>query len=275
MRAPPLVALVPLAMGLAACAAIEGLDKLQKVDALVDGGPVSDGASSGFCASKSGPLFCDDFESHGLPGPWATFHQTGGSLTIDEATSTSPPASLLEQATPLSAGTIDLGLRTAPLAMPALPATVHVEVAFDPVQVDPTPNAGIVIASLDFDDAIQNRYSIILTLFPESDVLTLSLGEQTGFVDGGTAYTPHTVPTSIPKATWTRIAIDVTFTDATTATAQLSLGGASAFSPPVALHPTFAGMTQILFGIGSTYETVPSAGWTLRYDDVLVTSGAP
>jgi hypothetical protein len=272
---------LPLALvacALAACAAVEGLDSLEKVDALPsgdDGGVTpNDGGNpiGSFCAAQGHTLFCDDFDEHPLPGPWETFHENGGTLTLDDAASASPPRSLLELASPLDAGPIDLGLRTAPLAMPSLPATIRFELAFLPAAVDPTANAAILLASLDFDDAAQNRYSLILTLFPVNDVLTLSLGEQSGLADGAAPYVPHTVPNPIALGAWTRIALAVTYTDSSTATAQLSLDGTPQFATPIALQPTVADASQVLAGIGSTYETIPSAGWTLRYDDVVLAS---
>jgi len=232
-----------------------------------DAAPIQ--TDGGFCASLSPqPTFCDDFDEHSLPGAWTSFTQTGGTLTLDPMVSVSPPNSLLATEMPLAYGQpLDTAVRTQfPLSAP--PTTIGLDFQFQPVQADPDAGAATVVASLDFTDAANNRYTVQFTLVQQGIAVSMRLEEQAGFIDGGSSYVSHALPDPLGIGTWTPIALKVNRTGANAATATVTFGSAAEIND-IALAMS-VNATLIQLTIGSSFESEPSAGWKNRYDNVVL-----
>jgi len=245
-----------------------GLDAGAKADA-PDATPVDapSGAASGpFCAKLSPrPLFCEDFDERGLPGPWSTFHQVGGTLSIDNTSFVSAPSSLFARYGAMPIGPeLDDVLRVA-FPVQNAPATTALELQVRPTIADPTPNAALVIAAVDFIDAANNRYSVQFTLVNKTGVLNVLLEEQSGFANGGTSYVPHAIPDPAPLGQWTDLRLTIVASSATAAEAHVFFGAAHEIDVP--LNVTVRA-TKVQLDVGSTYESQPSMGWGVFYDNV-------
>ncbi len=231
------------------------------------GGAYADARSaSGFCASQlPPPRLCDDFDEHPFPSLWGTFDQVGGSLGLDTAAFVSAPHSLLAQYSLLQPNqALNAALRTR-FTLPPPPSKIGLQFQVQPVVADATNGAATVVAALDFLDVSNNRYSVQFALAQQGGVLRFRLEEQSGFVDGGNAYVAHQLPDSLSAGVWTNVRLVITRTAATTASARVSFGNVSEIDTALAM--TVNG-TTLQLAIGSSFETEPSQGWKIRYDDV-------
>jgi hypothetical protein len=93
------------------------------------------------------------------------------------------------------------------------------------------------------------------------------LEEESGFTDGGFAYVPHVLPDTLPLGGWTQVQVSVTRTGPTTASAHVAFGNTTEIDTP--LQMTVDG-NELQISIGSFFETEPSGGWELRYDNVTL-----
>jgi hypothetical protein len=234
------------------------------------GGP--DGAS--YCASiapDGGLFFCDDFDEHPLPGSWSTWREISGSIEESDASAKSPPNSADEKTAMLALGqAVDVSLRT-PLGAPSVPATLRFGFSLDPVQIDPTVNAAIVLGAVDFLDGAGDRYSVELVIDVESGAPALALDEQSGFADGGSAYLHHPLPPAQPLTlnAWTDLVIEIDWTAPGTAQGIVTVNGAQEIALPLTMTVT---PTSLQIGIGTSYVSEPAPEWELRYDNVRFTA---
>ena len=249
-----------------------GTDSSSDAPAHTDAPP--DGAT-GFCGSfvpsAWAAFFCADFDEGPLPGGWKTFDETAGSLTETDASWVSAPSSLEETTNALgSFQPIDVALRT-PLALPPVPSTLDLGFSFEPVTLDTSASATIVLASIDFLDASQERYSVELSLTVVNGAATLALGEQSMLSDGAAPYVYHPLPPSqpVPAGSFSDIVIEVEWATATTATGIVRVGGGQELSTPLTMTVV---PESLQVGVGTSYVTEPSLGWKLRYDDVYFTA---
>jgi hypothetical protein len=248
----------------------------------VDAGSGPDG-SAGYCASivrPAGAFFCDDFDETGLPGPWDNWFETAGTLVETDASAVSAPNSVVETTSPLTNGeAINTALRTYE-GVPTLPATIIFAFSLEPVQIDPTGNAAIVVSAIDFLDG-EYRYSVGLSINVSSGQPLLELGEQSGLVDGDNfpdgappTYVNHPLPPNDPLAMnqWSTIVIELDWSTMGFE-GKVSVNGVPELA--TALTLTVA-PTQLQIGIGTSYVTEYSTGtspvWELRYDNVLFTT---
>jgi hypothetical protein len=220
-----------------------------------------------YCATLSpSPAFCDDFDEHALPGDW-TLDDVGGLFTEDSSSFVSRPNSLLAAYNPLASGELlDTRLRT-PLSLPATLGNIVLEFQLEPVSADPTVGNAAVVAALDFTDAANNRYTVQFTLVQEQIGIALRLEEQSGFVDGGTSYSPHPLADPLPPQGWTNIRLVVTRSSATTASALVTFNGHVELNASLEMT---VDPTDLQLTIGSIFETEPSGGWQNRFDNVSV-----
>ncbi len=262
-------------------------------DAIADaqGGGPSDADADGavdagraFCASLARPdgglFFCDDFDEHALPGSWQYYGETAGTLLETDAAARSAPRSAEETTMPLTSGEpIDVALRT-PLPVPALPATLTFAFSLEPLQIDPTAGAAIVLGAVDFLDSAGYRYTVGLAINVASGQPALALGEQSGLADGGSfpdgappTFVNHPLPPTLtlPTNAWTDLAIEIDWTT-TTLEGKVRVNGATQLDVPLdmSVQPT-----SIQIGIGTSYVTEYATGtspvWALRYDNVVFT----
>ncbi len=164
------------------------------------------GGSGSFCSTFTPgdyhAFFCSDFdEGATLPSPWAAVSQTGATFAQNGGAVVSVPDSLDEVVPSLTVGgSVDVILRTSP-TIPPLPTSMKFGMSLDPVTIDPQDKATIVLESMDFVDASQNRYSVYLSGVVISGALTLELDEQATETDGGVAFHGHALPaTTLPSS---------------------------------------------------------------------------
>ena len=246
---------------------------------------IDDQAAGPFCKSMIPPdggiFFCDDFDEHALPGSWATWAESSGSLVETDASAASPPNSVVETTTALADGqTLDVALRT-PLPVPALPATLLLSFSLQPVQIDTSANAAIVLAAVDFLDGAGYRYTVGLAINVTSAQPALALGEQYGVASGGNfpdgappTFVNHPLPPTdpLPMNAWTDIVIELDWTSSSLE-GKVTVGGNEEFDVPLAMTVV---PSSLQIGIGTTYVTEYDGGlspvWELRYDNVLFTA---
>src|ERR1700722_5771858 len=237
-----------------------------------------------YCASialpEAGPFFCDDFDESALPGPWDNWFETSGTLDETDASAASPPNSVVEMTDPLANGEgINVALRTYE-GVPALPTTMIFSFAVEPVQIDMTANAAIVLGAVDFLNG-QYRYSIGLAINVSSGQAALSLGEQSGLIDGDNfpdgappAYIGHNLPPTDALALnrWSTIVIELDWS-ASGLVGKVSVNGKLELNTPLEMTVT---PTQLQIGVGTSFVTEyadsGSPIWIVRYDNVLFTT---
>jgi hypothetical protein len=235
--------------------------------------PVDAPSTSGFCASRSpAPTFCQDFDEGPLPGNFSGESTVNGTLSLSKASVVSAPYSLLAQDNALGAcAGLNTALRNFFPALPTAATTFTLDFEIDPLNVDPNSGAALVVASLDFGDAANERYSIQLTLFQQgvAGSIGIRLEEQAAYADGGTFYEPHALQ-NMPSGAWTEVVLEVNLAPAS-ATATVNYGSTPVLSDApltISLNPT-----NLMLTIGSAYESTPSSGWTTGYDNVALNIG--
>jgi hypothetical protein len=112
-----------------------------------------------------------------------------------------------------------------------------------------------------------NRYTLQFTLVQQGVALSMRFEEQSGFVDGGSAYANHPLPDPLTVGSWTAVELTVDRTAANAATAHVSFGGTSEVDLPLSLS---VNATSLQLTVGSSFESEPSAGWKNRYDNVVL-----
>jgi hypothetical protein len=252
------------AMATASCASLAGIDSID---------PAVDGQNGGaFCAaaarptSSDGLFFCDDFDRGSLPSPWTNLYQTSGTLAQNSGAAESPPNSLDIAIGSLALNQpVDASLR-ASLGVPPLPAALEFAFGLDPVRIDTTADASIVLAAIDFLDAAENRYTVQLAFDIENGAATTVLDE---LYSDGTPYIPHPISGPLPLGTFTDIAIQIHWATAMTATADVLMHGAVVLSLPLTMN---VDAVSLQISIGTTFSSEPSSGWEARYDNVLFTT---
>lgn len=249
---------------------------------VVETGPVEGGGGDSgtpeagpFCSSQLRPdgglFFCDDFDEAPLPGSWNSFGETSGTLAESDASAVSKPNSLDETTVPLAdGGVINVALRT-PLGVPALPATLRFEFSLEPVRIDTTASAAIVLGAIDFLDAAGDRYSLGLAINVASGMPALALGEQSALLDGGPTFLNHPLPPTqpLPMNAWTDIVLQVAWTAPTTGQATVTVGGTQELDVPLTMTVQ---ATSLQIGVGTSFVTEPAPVWELRYDNVVFTA---
>jgi hypothetical protein len=232
-------------------------------------GDATEASTTTFCASLSPPpMFCDDFDVHPLPGVWDGLTQTGGTVALDTGASVSPPRSLLATDSPLGTGqSLDAALFKH-FTLPSPPTTLSWSFQLQPVAVDTTTGTALVLASLDFVDTPGNRYSVQFTLEQDGGPVRLRLEEQSGLLDGGSSYVPHSLPDSLPLGKWTDVRLVMTRSGPTAASVEVSFGSTTELATTSLSMNVDA--TTVQMAVGSRFETEPSQGWTTRYDNVVL-----
>ncbi len=243
--------------------------------------PPTDGSQPGFdaghsfCAAFAHPtaklFFCDDFDEQPLPGAWNSFGEMGGTLSDSDASPYSSPTALDETLQALPFGTvINVALRET-LVATTFPSTLRFAFEIEPLQIDPTANAAIVLGAVDFLDVPGDRYTLGLAINVANGAPALALGEQSSFTDGGAIFSNHQLPPTQPLAmgAWSSLVLEIDWISATSAEAIVTVAGAKELD--VQLNVTVQ-PTSFQIGVGTSYVSEPSPIWELRYDDVVFTA---
>ncbi len=259
------------------------------VDASVDAGDgaaveASSATDSGsptgpFCKSltppEAGLFFCDDFDEHALPGGWQTWVETAGTLTETDASAVSPPNAVDQTTIQLSSGqAVNVALRT-PMPVPTVPVTLSFAFEVQPVQIDPTAGAAIVLAAIDFLDGTGDRYTVGLAINVANGAPALALGEQSSAADGAPpAFVNHPLSPMMPLTMnkWSEVVIEVDW-GATSVEGSVIVDGNSELAVPLTMTVV---PTTLQIGVGTSFVTTYDGGlspvWELRYDNVVFTA---
>ena len=250
---------------------------------LAESGATESGTDAGpFCASLTRPdggiFFCDDFDEHQLPGAWNIWAQTSGTLAETDASAVSPPTAIDVTTQAVTNGqVVNVALRT-PLAVPTPPATLTFTYSVEPVQIDISAGAAIVLGAVDFLDSAGNRYTVGLAINVSSGQPALALGEQTGVTDGGNlpdgappVYVSHPLSVLQPLAmnTWLTVEVEIDWTT-TGLEGKVIVNG----NPELDAQLTMTVVpTSLQIGVGTSYvteyATMASPVWEVRYDNVV------
>jgi hypothetical protein len=259
------------AAGAVACWDFDSLSD-GRADAGVDGAPPpgtdsgvpADAADAGFCVSlQPKPLFCEDFDRTLLPGQFTEQHNTNGSETLDPTSYVSSPHSLLAQYMPLPANApLNVVLREK-FTLKGLPSTLTFDLFLEPVKADTSmANALSVVASVDYFDTANNRYAMQFSQLVNAGQVNLRFEEQSQPAGMAATQTNHPLGGALPMNEWTEVRLVVT-----AGHAQISYGGV--LQADVALtSPVTPGTLQL--SLGSSFESTPSQGWEMRYDNVTL-----
>ncbi len=234
-----------------------------------DAGVTPNEAGIGWCAAQdAGHTFCEDF-TRGVPGMLSTTVTTGGAaFSANTMDFTSPPQSLLAT-TPALIGTGANGMATA-IASKAFSDDVGTRFSLSlDVELDSSlcfskgDKDGVSILALDFPDAVDANYEILIQVLPaEIDAYELT---------GQMVTAQHQFPTS-PPAKWQRWTLDVNGTAAGSAkkTIDLSFGSTTAFSEPLQKAP-IAALQHPTLVVGAIVKNVmgQSPGCQVGFDDIL------
>ena len=248
-----------------------------------DSGIWRDGAP--FCANRRRPdggiFFCDDFDEGPLPGSWMTYGDVNGTIVESDASALSPPCSAEETVLAVASGTvINVALRTT-LNVPSLPSTMRLTFDVEPVRIDTTGGAAIVLGAIDFLDSVGNRYTVALDINVAEGQPGLAMGVQNGRANGGDF--PDGAPPSfnnyplaanekLPIEAWTNIVVELDWTTSSLQ-AKIFVGGSAQLSVPLTM--TVVPMS-LQIGIGTSFVTEYDSGlspvWEVRYDNVVFTA---
>lgn len=251
-------------------------EETAEADAATDAGPdappdaAADREAGGYCAALAhdgGTFFCDDFDEHPLPGGWGLWNEVSGTLDETDAGAVSPPNSAVLATPALPAGQgVDVSLRTA-IGLPSLPATLRFGFSLQPVQIDTTDNAKMVLGAVDFLDGSGDRYTVDLAIVVSGGAATLSCDEQSGFSDGGQLYVPHALPAAanLTLGVFTDLELELDWTAPGTVRAVVTVAGVQRLAVSLGMTVT---PRSLQIGIGTPYVSEPSLPWKLRYDDV-------
>ncbi len=238
-----------------------------------------------FCATATrydgGIFYRADFDEGPLPGSWQTWAQTLGTLVETDASAVSPPNCVDETTNAVTAGqALNVALRT-PLGVPAVPSTLTFSFSIEPVQIDTTANAAIILGAVDFLDDAGSRYSVGLSINVASGLPALALGEQAGLASGGNfpdgappTFINHPLSQTSPLAMgqWSTATIELDWSSSGLE-GKVYVNGAAELDTP--LSPSVL-PASLQVGIGTSYVTEYDAGaspvWELRYDNVLFTA---
>jgi hypothetical protein len=233
-----------------------------------DGGGTIDAGDAGFCASLSPkPLFCDDFDHEQLPGQWSEQHAMNGSEQLDPMSFVSPPDSLLVQYAALAANQpLNAVLRKQLTQLPftGLPSKLTFEVFLEPVRADMTANAISVVASVDYFDVAGDRYAMQFSQQVNAGQVVLRFEEQAQPANMGTMQVNHPLPDALPFGQFTDVRLVVMG-----GRAQVTYGG-TVETDVALIAPTPVTPTRVQLSLGATFESTPSAGWAMRYDNVTL-----
>jgi hypothetical protein len=241
---------------------------------VADTGPPSPVEAGAFCAAQdaaSPSFFCDDFDENTLPFPWSYNGHSAGTMALTDASFVSSPYALQEQTDSITALPIDVTLRKQNVVLPSPPSHMVFAFEVEPVAIDTSPAATIILAAIDFLDANkpQGRYTVQLSVAFESGAIALALAEESGLSDGGAPFQNHLLPATLPSNQWTHVILELDWESATSLQGIVTIGTSQPVNVPLAMTLAPA---DLQFSVGTTYVSTPSNGWTLRYDDVLFTT---
>jgi hypothetical protein len=227
-------------------------------------GPMSGDASPpGWCASQVGLQFCADFDESSVTLGWDSLYSPAGTMTQNDAESTSPPFSALNV---LPA--VQTGEDTAKLIKGIAVSPGQVHVAFD-IRIDKgdmSATAEIVPFALVFgSDNVGYRYLNLDLTVSKAQIFVQTYAVDGGETEGSYPFSNQAI--AIQPNQWTHFELDYAISNGS-ATVGAVLGDASVVEPT--LLPTQGPLGPIELDVGGVVYG-PTQGWTLRFDNVALT----
>jgi hypothetical protein len=126
------------------------------------------------------------------------------------------------------------------------------------------PNPISVVASADYFDAAGDRYALQFSQLVNAGQVVLRFEEQTQFANMQSMQMVHDLPDVLPLGKWTDVRLVVMGVHA-----QVTYGGAVETNVPL-ITPTPVTPSRVQLSLGGTFESTPSTGWAMRYDNVTL-----
>jgi hypothetical protein len=248
------VACVALGAGSSACAGLVGLTQ---------------DYYETFCMTRSPqPLFCSDFDEGSSSAAWSYSHMTRGNITAVTDEFRSYPAAMKAQSEATQTGpVVNVAVYKAySLAGQTFSGTVDVDLRVD--QAD-SGCAQAVIAQIGFSNGSSDYWVQLVVTSSGGGPLVCSVNE----VGSGGFLASHGVTkASLDMATWTHVTLSVTApldgTNGGKGTAALAFNGTDIVPGTIPITVPAQRQEQTL-GVGITWASIPSAGWTVVYDNVV------
>jgi hypothetical protein len=230
-----------------------------------------------FCLTRNPrPLFCSDFDEGSGQSDWSYSHMTRGTITADTEEFRSFPAAMKAQSDATQAGpVVNVAVYKAySLVGQTFSGTVDMDLRVD--QAD-SGCAAAVIAQIGFSNGNSDYWIQFVVTSNGSGPLVCSINEVVS--DG--SFTGHSLSNkaSLDLATWTHVRLTVTAPldggDGGKGTAALAFDGmdVSQNGTPIPITVPSQRLEQTL-GVGITWASIPSAGWTVVYDNVIFNAAA-
>jgi hypothetical protein len=222
-----------------------------------------------FCLTRSPqPLFCSDFDEGSSPSGWSYSHMTRGTITPVTDEYRSYPAAMKAQSDATQTGpVVNVAVYKAySFAGQTFSGTVDMDLRVD--QAD-SGCAQAVIAQIGFSNGNSDYWVQLVVTSSGGGPLVCSVNE----VGSGGLFAAHAVAkASLDMATWTHVTLAVTAPlqgeNGGQGNATLSFNGADVVPGAVPITVPAQRQEQTL-GVGITWASIPSAGWTVVYDNVV------
>jgi hypothetical protein len=219
-----------------------------------------------FCMNRSPqPLFCSDFDEGSGQSGWGYSHNEYGTVAAETGEFTSYPAAMRAQSIATPNGPVNVAVYKAfSLTGQTFSGTLDLDLRVD--QAD-SGCAQAVIAQIGFSNPNVGDYWVQLVVTsPGGAPLTCSVNEVGG------NFASHALVSGLDVATWTHVTLQVTtpLTVGGMGQASIAFNGTpvSMNKEPIGLSVPFSSTEQTL-GVGITWASTPSAGWTVVYDNVV------
>jgi hypothetical protein len=219
-----------------------------------------DAASSTWCgAQPASVLFCADFDE---ASPLSAFTQSTsqGTLAISTAGAESPPAELLVSASPATSSSPRAYAQHALGAfVPTDRTRLRLKMRVDQSDANQSAN----VAWLGFNVGLANESNVALYVAAGS--------ARVDEYSNGSTTAGHPLPDAVPFGAWVDLVLEVHQTAGGAATLLVVVDGKTELSA-VPLSATFTTGPQgpTVARVGLTYVNLPTAAWTIAYDNLLV-----
>jgi hypothetical protein len=230
-----------------------------------------DEPSPSFCARISPkPLFCADFdESPDIGSEWGYLHQIRGALASYTTAWSSAPAAMQAQTDVVTGSNLSIdtaGYRDFNLTGQTFSGAIDLDLRVD--QVD--SNTGVaVVAQFGLTDGANGLYFLQFVILSNgTDPLNCVLNEDYFATSTNGMPTSHPISATIPLNRWVHVKVSMVVPFAGGAgTASAVIEGGSANTAPITVPVT--NFMQETIGVGLTYASTPSNGWTVLVDNVV------
>jgi hypothetical protein len=227
---------------------------------------VGDGRGPTWCAALSRrPLFCADFDEGAIAPAWTAVHTTGGSIALDATEFQSPPDGLIVDTAVVASAKpmVDVAAYRSFAVTGRATFVGMLDLDFRVDRAD-APGGVAVLAQLGLVDGGGAAYLLqVVATSNGSSPLSIGVSElatRTGKV------VAHPLQQSVALKTWTHVTVSLTAPFGGGAgTAAFGLDGI--LVERIAVSVPVQNRTQTI-GVGITYASAPSTGWTAIFDNV-------